>query len=215
MIQVMSAHANTEKTASIARMIGAHFASFCRSYGWKSMFGEGFKFRTPCYIPPMTSKSALALVIILAAACTQGTRAVAPAAPTAPAEVIAAAKAAVETWRQAYEVKSMEGLAKLYRHDLDLVVVQDGTAYQGWSSVEAMLSDRLARATQIHIRLKDTAVAAHGLDVATVVATMTRERTEGSTTTSESGTLTLVLERSPSDGRWLVVLEHYSYKRPS
>jgi ketosteroid isomerase-like protein len=128
-----------------------------------------------------------------------------------PREVTSAARAAIEQWRQSYEVRSVEVLSELYAHDLDLVVVQEGTPYLGWSSVESLLKDRLARATAIRIRLKDMQVASLAPDVASAVATMTREITEGATTVTENGTLTLVLRQD--GGRWVITVEHYSYKR--
>ncbi len=142
-----------------------------------------------------------------------GSRSADPQGPgsATPTEVVAAAKATIEQWRQAYEVRSAEALAKLYAHDLDLVVVQEGTAALGWSSVEATLKDRLARASSIRIRLKDVQVLSLAPDVATAVATMTRELSEGSTTVTESGTLTLVLRKR--DDAWVITTEHYSYKR--
>jgi len=45
------------------------------------------------------------------------------------------------------------------------------------------------------------------------VATMTRELTDGVTTVTEYGSLTLVFRKDPNAG-WLIVGEHYSYKRP-
>lgn len=133
-----------------------------------------------------------------------------PSART-PKEVVAAAKATIEQWRQAYEIRSIEALGKLYAHDVDLVVVQQGTPYLGWPSVKAMLEDRLARAEAIRMRLKDVQVISLSPDVASALATMTREQTQGATTITESGTLTLVLRQQ--DGAWLITSEHYSYKR--
>lgn len=133
-----------------------------------------------------------------------------PSART-PKEVVAAAKATIEQWRQAYEVRSVDALAKLYAHDVDLVVVQEGTPYLGWSSVEAMLKDRIARAETIRMRLKDMQVISLSPQLASAVATMSREQTEGATTITENGTLTLVLRLE--GGSWLITAEHYSYKR--
>src|SRR5438093_8467092 len=82
-------------------------------------------------------------------------------------EVVAAVRCAIEQWRQAYEVRSMDALAKLYAHDLDVVVVQNGVPVVGWSAVEAMLRDRLAHAKEIHVRLKDVQVASLSPDIAT------------------------------------------------
>lgn len=150
---------------------------------------------------------------ILVAGCPKGgpSEPVSPSAVT-PKEVVTAVKATVEQWRQGYEVRSVETLAKLYAKDLDVVVVQEGQTMIGWSSVEAYLKDRIARAGQIHIRLKDVSVIALGLEAASVTATMTRELTEGTTTVTENGTLTLVVRRTPEG--WVIGSEHYSYKRP-
>jgi ketosteroid isomerase-like protein len=74
-----------------------------------------------------------------------------------------------------------------------------------------MLEDRLARAETIRMRLKDMQVISLAPDVASALATMTREQTQGATTITESGTLTLVLRHQ--DGAWLITSEHYSYKR--
>jgi ketosteroid isomerase-like protein len=155
---------------------------------------------------------ALAMLALLCG-CPRARGPVEPATPATPAEVQEAAKATIEQWRQAYEVRSMEGLAKLYPHELDVVVVQEGTALLGWPSVEGMLKDRLARTTAIHIRLKDIQVVSLAPDVASATATMTRELTEGAATVSENGTLTLVLRKIGAD--WLIAVEHYSYKRKS
>ena len=137
---------------------------------------------------------------------------VSPSATT-PKEVVTAVKATVEQWRQGYEVRSVEALAKLYAHDLDVVVVQEGLTMIGWSSVEAYLKDRIARAGAIHIRLKDIQVVSLGLEAASAVATMTRELTNDNTTVTETGTLSLVLRHTPEG--WVISLEHYSFKRPT
>jgi ketosteroid isomerase-like protein len=150
------------------------------------------------------------LLVVLGCAGGPAADAVGPSATT-PKEVVAAAKGTVEQWRQAYEVRSVEALAQLYARDLDLVVVVEGTTYLGWSSVEAMLKDRIARASSIRIRLKDVQAISLADTVASVVATMTRELSEGVTTVTENGTLTLVLRKQ--GGGWVITTEHYSYKR--
>jgi len=132
-------------------------------------------------------------------------------APATPKEVVAAAKATIEQWRQAYEIRSVDALSQLYAHDVDLVVVQEGTTFLGWSSVEAMLKDRIARTGAIVIRLKDMQVSSLAPEVAFAFATMTRELTFEATTVTESGTLTLVLRKQGD--KWLITSEHYSYKR--
>lgn len=158
-------------------------------------------------------RSLVIALAILIAGCPGG-KARDPVGPgaTTPKEVVTAVKATIEQWRQGYEVRSVDALAKLYARDLDVVVVQEGQTMIGWSSVEAYLKDRIARAGQIHIRLKDVQVVALGLEAAYAVATMTRELTDGTTTVTESGTLTLVVRKTP-DG-WAIASEHYSYKRP-
>ena len=136
-----------------------------------------------------------------------------PAASLAPKEVVAAAKGTVEQWRQAYEVRSFDALAKLYAHELDVVLVHDGLPLVGWSTIEPVLRERLAKAKEIHVRLKDVTVTSLGSTGAAALATMTREISDGTTTVTENGALTLVLRRG-ADG-WQIVQEHYSYKRPS
>ena len=157
---------------------------------------------------------AIAVVASMAACPSPKTSETTPVANATPAEVIAAGKATVEQWRQAYEVRSFDALAKLYAHEPGLVVVIDGLPIVGWTSgVEAMVHDRVTKAKEIHVKLKDVSVNALGATGATVVATMTREVSDGVTTVTEQGALTLVLRRG-ADG-WQIVQEHYSYRRPS
>jgi ketosteroid isomerase-like protein len=157
-------------------------------------------------------RSVVLAIAMLLAACPGNSRAPVTPSATTPKEVVTAVKATLEQWRQGYEVRSVEALARIYEHDLDVVVVQEGLTMVGWSSVEAYLKDRIARAGSIHIRLKDIQVIALGLEAASAVATMTRELTDGTTTVTEQGTLTLVVRRTP-DG-WVILTEHYSYRRP-
>jgi ketosteroid isomerase-like protein len=131
--------------------------------------------------------------------------------PSTPKEVVAGARATIEQWRQAYQVRSFEALARLYDHTLDLVVVQDGQLLVGWTSVEGMLKDRFARFKDVQVRLKDIQVASLGPTSATATAAMTRELGDGITTISETGALTVVLRKEGDI--WLIVAEHYSYKR--
>lgn len=159
-------------------------------------------------------KHAAILVVALvlgAAGCPRGGGDTTPKAPLTPKEVVAGARATIEQWRQAYEVRSFDALARLYAHDLDLVLVEDGAPLFGWTSVESTLKDRLARAKDIHVRLKDIQVVSLGPTGAAATATMTREISDGVTTVTESGALTLVL-RKVGD-MWKIVTEHYSYKR--
>jgi ketosteroid isomerase-like protein len=151
---------------------------------------------------------------LLAAACPRAKPAepVGPTHEATPKEVVAATRGAIEQWRQAYEVKSMDALGKLYAHDTDVVIVQDGVTLIGWGSVEGLLKDRLSRAKEIHIRLKEVQVTSIAPTAAFAVATMTREVGDGVTTVTENGSLTLVFRKEATG--WLIVGEHYSYKRP-
>lgn len=157
-----------------------------------------------------------ALAVWLSLGTAAGCLAPAPPVPpsaTTPTEVVGGAKLTIENWRTAYEARDLDALSRLYERDLDLVVVLDGTAYLGWSAVQAMLQDRIARTSSVHIRMKEVAVIGLGPDAASAVATMSRESTatSGVTSTLETGTLTLVLRRATTG--WMIASEHYSYKR--
>lgn len=154
--------------------------------------------------------AAFLLVVLLVAGCPRG-GAQPPPRPATPKEVVAGARATIEQWRQAYEVRSFEALSKLYAHDLDLVVIQDGVPIIGWSSVEIMLKDRLARYKEIRVRLKDIQVQSLCPTAAIATAVMGRELSDGVTTITENGALTIVLRRAGEN--WIIVTEHYSYKR--
>lgn len=157
----------------------------------------------------------LAIVALVAlAACKPSSSGETPrAAAVTPKDVTAAITGALEQWRQAYEVRSLETLGKSYAHDPDVIVVQEGLPMIGWSAVETMLKDRLAHTTAIRIRLKDVQIATLAPDVATMVAAINRELTDGATTVTEIGTLTLVFHKL-ADG-WVIAVEHLSYRRAS
>jgi ketosteroid isomerase-like protein len=131
-----------------------------------------------------------------------------PAALIAPVDAESAARAALERWRQAYEARSGEALAKLYAHDASLTVVEDSVRWASWATFEPVLRDRIARAAA-HLRLEDVQVRAIGA-TAVVVATVLRERAEAATTVRETGVLTLVLRADTGDPAWVIVAEHYS-----
>jgi ketosteroid isomerase-like protein len=153
----------------------------------------------------------VAVVALALGGCPRGGGDTTPARVLTPKEVVSAARATVEQWRQAYEVKSLESLSKLYAQNIDLVVVQEGLPLVGWSSVEGMLKDRLARYKEIHVRLKDIQVQSLATNAAVATAAMSRELGDGVTTITEFGALTIVLRK---DGeQWLIVSEHYSFKR--
>ena len=162
----------------------------------------------------MRTRLCALVTVCFAVACAHG-KPVATAQtahPATPEAVISDGKAAIEQWREAYEVRSLGALSPLYAHDAQVVVVTDGVPAVGWPQVQALLSERLARAKEVHVRLKDVAVTSLSPTVASALATMTREIGDGVTTVTENGTLTLVLRHDP-DG-WKIVVEHYSYRRP-
>src|SRR5689334_23178311 len=102
------------------------------------------------------------LVVLALAGCPHSKSDATPPRPATPKEVIAAGRATIEQWRQAYQVRSLETLSKLYAHDNDVVVVQDGQQLVGWTSVESAIKDQLERHTKIVIRLKDMQVTGLG-----------------------------------------------------
>ena len=156
---------------------------------------------------------AAAAVLLAVVACRHDKTAdTTPAAPATPQAVIAAGRATVEQWRQAQEVRSLDTLTKLYAHDPDVVLVEDGIPMVSWTAVDQTLQARMAHAKEIHIALKDVAVTSFAPTIAGVSATMRREISDGVTTVTENGALTLVL-RHDQDG-WKIVQEHYSYRRP-
>lgn len=130
-------------------------------------------------------------------------------APAAPQGQVEAVSSAVEKWRLAYEERSVETLAKLYAKD-EVILVQQGSEARGWTALEAILTSRLGNAKEVRVRLKDLAVAPLGEAGATIVAAMTREISDGVTTVTEEGRLTLAL-RDSGGGVWTIVSEHYSY----
>ncbi|CAN5529784.1 hypothetical protein BH11MYX1_BH11MYX1_55530 [soil metagenome] len=155
------------------------------------------------------------LVLVVAASCAhqKTSETTVETKVQTPKEVTVATRGAIEQWRQAYEIRSIDALEKLYSHDPDIVLVNDGVTLIGWTSVDGMLKDRVARAKEVHIRLKEIQVTSVAPTAAFGVATMTRELGDGVTTVTEYGSLTLVFRKDPNAG-WLIVGEHYSYKRP-
>jgi ketosteroid isomerase-like protein len=129
--------------------------------------------------------------------------------PLMPDAFVAEVRGTIEQWRQGYEVRSVEALAKLYAQDPDVVLVQQGVVLRGWAAIESALKDRLTRATAIRVRLKDLTVVPIGTHGASVLATMAREVSDGVTTVTEEGILTLALRHG--DASWSIVSEHYSY----
>jgi ketosteroid isomerase-like protein len=156
--------------------------------------------------------AAILVAALVVGACGHGSREVLPPRPVTPPDVATAVRGTIEQWRQAYQVKSEEALDRLYAHD-ELVVVQDGRALAGWPAVQAVIKDRLERYQKIVLRVRDVSVIALGSMGATATGVMTRELGNDVTTLTETGTLTMVLRKDP-DG-WVIVTEHYSYRKGS
>jgi ketosteroid isomerase-like protein len=76
-----------------------------------------------------------------------------------------------------------------------------------------VIKDRLERYEKIVLRVRDVTVIALGSMGATATGVMTRELGNDVTTLTETGTLTMVLRKDP-DG-WVIVTEHYSYRKGS
>lgn len=159
--------------------------------------------------------SAAALMVAITGAgalattgCASSRAVSAPAAPPMPENQVAAVRSTLEQWRQAYEVKSVDGLARLYAAE-DAVVVKQGSQVRGWPQIQAGLVEQLGRAKEVRVRLKDVAVAPLGDRGASVSAGLTREISDGVTSVTEEGLLTLALR---SDGTaWTIVSEHFSF----
>jgi ketosteroid isomerase-like protein len=171
--------------------------------------------QVPCYDARMIRHAfslgaSIALALVLAgcpskATCPAATSATGPAAEATITDVLRT----VEQWRQAWEVRSPDALFPLYDHGKAVAAVTQGTALVGWDAVQADLAARIARATDVRYRLTDIQVAPTG-DTAIVTASLAREISEGATTATDAGTLTLVFARDAA--RWVIVSEHFSFR---
>lgn len=153
--------------------------------------------------------AAFVMAIVLAGCPGSATKGSSEPASHTPAETVDGATRLVESWRQAWEVRSADALEALYVHDVDVVVVSQGQAQLGWTAVEAWLDGAVGRAASVHLTVEGLSVAALGPAAASLVCTLTREISDGVSTASERGTLTMAL-RDDGDG-WKIVSEHYSY----
>lgn len=151
----------------------------------------------------------LACVIIAATSCSGGGGSPRPVAAPDSIDAFAAVFRAVEQWRQGWEVRSMEALAPLYRHDGQTVVVYQGQAQVGWPAAETYLRKVVEGSRAIHLMIDDGQVTALGDGGATFAARLSREISDGALTVSDRGFLTLTFARSGDT--WEIVAEHYSY----
>lgn len=156
------------------------------------------------------------LLLLLFASCGKGAAPgpIEPVPPPTPAEVVQAGKGVVEQYRQAYQVRSLEALGGVYSRGLDVSLVHQGEVHQGWTAVETYLRDKLVRASEVRLKLSDVAVMALGDGAASVVAKVRRDISDGTTTVTEEGYLTLALRREagPDGDRWVIASEHFSFR---
>jgi len=132
-----------------------------------------------------------------------------PAKVVTPEDVVQAATGLVDKYRQAYQARSMDGLAELYTQTTDLVLVHQGRAHHGWNGVSEHLRGMVGGATEVRVKIGAVAVTAVG-DGAAVSGEMTRSVSDGVTTVEEKGVLTLTIRREGD--RWVIVHEHFSYR---
>jgi hypothetical protein len=124
--------------------------------------------------------------------------------------------AALEQWRQAYEVRSLESLEPLYAHTDDLMVVWQGRSVQSWPSVRAYLGAFLAANTRVKLVVRDVRLAAIGSDAVSLTATVERRYGDGVRSVSENGILTMLFRLAPPDDEgkpatWRIASEHFSF----
>lgn len=139
----------------------------------------------------------------------QATKVEKPVAAVVPENVARAIEGAVEQYRQAYEVHSVEALGELFIRNLDVASVYQGRIYQGWSQIQADQGRRLQDATKVRVIITDLNIQALGDEVAVVVAGLERNIGDDATTTTERGALTLVFHKQ--EERWMIASEHFSY----
>jgi ketosteroid isomerase-like protein len=153
--------------------------------------------------------TALAIAVILGGCAGKSCPSGASEAGGAPDDEVAAAQRAVEAWRTAWEARDADQLFALYDHGDALAVVTQGSAVIGWDTIKAQFTERLGRAKGIRLKLNNVKVSPVGAG-AVAVAELSREVSDGVTSVTDAGTLTLAFAR---DGeRWVIVGEHYSFR---
>ena len=153
-----------------------------------------------------------ALLLVLAITSCQARQVQAPTqAPVVaiPEDQKTAIEGVVEQYRQAHEVSSLKALEALYSQDLDLVLVYQGQQHQGWTAVQTFLAARFEGADEVRMGIKEVAIRSTGPNSAIVTAKRDSSVKNGAITLTETGILTLALQKR--EGRWLVVAQHFSY----
>ena len=153
----------------------------------------------------------IVLLGLLAIGCAHGQPAPPASAPSPPtsAEVEGAVRGAVEQYRQAYEVRSLEALAPLYVQTDELRVTDQGRTLVGWTAVAADLAHTLSVNTEVKLRVTDLQILALGDGGAVATVRARRSLGDGSHVVDENGTLTLVFRRQA--GSFLILSEHWSF----
>lgn len=132
-----------------------------------------------------------------------------PVQAAVPENVARAIEGAVEQYRQAYEVHSVDALGEIFIHNLDAVSVYQGRAHYGWSQIQADQGKRLKDVTKVRMTITDLSIQALGPDTAVASAGLERTIGDDSSTVTERGALTLVFHKI--EDRWMVAAEHFSY----
>jgi uncharacterized protein (TIGR02246 family) len=149
-------------------------------------------------------------LLVMTAAC-GGKGGASPEAPDPAGDPVADVLRAVEQWRTVYESRDLAAMSQLYDHGEDVTCIAQGKRARGWSEVENQLHGVLTNAKEIHLKLDQVQVSRVAPGATVVTATAARDVSDGVTTVTEAGAVTLVLRFS--DGRWLITSEHYSYGR--
>jgi SnoaL-like domain len=150
---------------------------------------------------PLAIRFGLIIVLLIGVGCSKPTTVKAPVS----SDTSAAASTILEQWRQAYEVRSVEALAKLYDPSDRLVYVHQGKRFTGWPSAAAAITERLAGVTELRLDLRDISVRSVG-GATLLNANMTVEMTASATTVKESGVISMVIV----DG--IITAEHFSFR---
>jgi uncharacterized protein (TIGR02246 family) len=120
-------------------------------------------------------------------------------------------RALVESWRKAYEARSLDALAILYQQTPELVVVIQGRILRGWDAFRPVAVEFLRNYAKIELRVSDVRVVPLAAGAAAfAVARLHRRYGDNVTTREDAGAITWILRRDRGDRSWLIVGEDYS-----